>query len=92
MSSYEDVDSGNDSDAEFDLPGWDGIRRRKRTPGQTRIRPAYYYPLDPAVAGSSAKQGSRGVPVFEPTMDEFRDFYEFVLLAPHARVTFNDSV
>ncbi|PWY99266.1 JmjC-domain-containing protein, partial [Testicularia cyperi] len=35
------------------------------------IKPAYFYPLD---ANSS---GQDGVPVFEPTMEQFRDFYAF---------------
>lgn len=49
-------------------PGYDGPRR-KRNPENDgkphRIKPSYYYPTE----GSS-----RGVPVFEPSMEEFRDF------------------
>ena len=50
-------------------PGYDGPRR-VRPEGETvrpdgKIKPSYYYPTE----GSS-----RGVPVFEPTMEEFKDF------------------
>lgn len=49
-------------------PGYDGKRRiKKEYPATDKnpIKPSYYYPTE----GSS-----RGVPVFEPTMEEFRDF------------------
>lgn len=50
-------------------PGYDGPRRVRPEGEKVRpdgkIKPSYYYPTD----GSS-----RGVPVFEPTMEEFKDF------------------
>jgi len=45
-------------------PGFEG-KRRIKDPNDKKIKPAYYYPTD-----SSA----RGVPVFEPSYEEFRDF------------------
>lgn len=78
-------ESDDDLDEDLQEPSWDGIRRRKRTPGPDgqpgRIRPAYYYPCNdtsPVSSGYATKQKSRGIPVFEPTLDEFRDFYESV--------------
>ena len=63
-------ESSDDEDEDLEPMSADGIRRRKRKPGQ-RIRPAYYYP----VPADDAKH-TKGVPVFEPTMEEFEDFYE----------------
>ena len=50
-------------------PGYDG-KRRVRPEGEKlrpdgKIKPSYYYPTE----GSA-----RGVPVFEPTIEEFKDF------------------
>lgn len=45
-------------------PGYSGKRRVKK-PADGKIKPAYYYPTE----GST-----RGVPVFEPTYEEFKDF------------------
>lgn len=45
-------------------PGYTGKRRVKK-PQDGKIKPAYYYPTE----GST-----RGVPVFEPTYEEFKDF------------------
>lgn len=45
-------------------PGYSGKRRVKK-PTDGKIKPAYYYPTE----GST-----RGVPVFEPTYEEFKDF------------------
>ena len=50
-------------------PGYDGPRRVRPEGEKVRpdgkIKPSYYYPTE----GSS-----RGVPVFEPTLEEFKDF------------------
>lgn len=50
-------------------PGYDGPRRLRPEGEKVRpdgkIKPSYYYPTE----GSH-----RGVPVFEPTMEEFKDF------------------
>ena len=64
-------ESSDDEDDDLEPPSSDGIRRRKRKPDQKRIRPAYYYPTHEAAAAYT-----KGVPVFEPTMEEFEDFYE----------------
>lgn len=66
-------ESSDDNDSDLEAPSHDGIRRRKRKAGSTRIRPAYYYPVHEAAAAYT-----KGVPVFEPTMEEFEDFYECV--------------
>ncbi|CAO1614843.1 unnamed protein product [Jaminaea pallidilutea] len=39
------------------------------------IKPAYFYPMDPTDANSQNDES--GVPVFEPTMGQFADFYRF---------------
>ena len=72
-SRVEEVweESSDDEDEDLEPPSSDGIRRRKRKEGQTRIRPAYYYPTHEAVSNYT-----KGVPVFEPTLAEFEDFYE----------------
>lgn len=54
-------------------PGYDG-KRRVRPEGEKlrpdgKIKPSYYYPTE----GSA-----RGVPVFEPTIEEFKDFNSFI--------------
>ena len=69
----EDWDeSSDDEDEDLHPPGPDGIRRRIRKPDQQAIRPSYYYPLPDGAASNFSK----GVPVFEPTMEEFHDFYK----------------
>lgn len=45
-------------------PGYSG-RRRVKKPTDGKIKPAYYYPTE---------GHTRGVPVFEPTYEEFKDF------------------
>jgi hypothetical protein len=45
-------------------PGYTG-RRRVKKPADGKIKPAYYYPTE---------GHTRGVPVFEPTYEEFKDF------------------
>jgi hypothetical protein len=78
-SSLSDPSSSSSSEADFDDDndyygeGGSGenaretIRRRKtRRP----YKPAYYYPADSNL--------TRGCPVFEPTMEEFADFYRWV--------------
>ncbi|CAO1629128.1 unnamed protein product [Parajaminaea phylloscopi] len=39
------------------------------------IRPAYFYPMDPS--NPESHQDEAGIPVFEPTMAQFADFYRF---------------
>lgn len=75
LPEEDDIESEDDLDEHLEPPAWDGIRRRKRVPGDTRIRPAYYYPTD---GNTSSRSKARGVPVFEPTWDEFKDFYQSV--------------
>ncbi|EPQ27285.1 uncharacterized protein PFL1_05208 [Pseudozyma flocculosa PF-1] len=42
------------------------------------ILPAYIYPMDPSVSAITRGNLSQdGVPVFEPTMEQFQDFYSF---------------
>ncbi|KAN0062932.1 hypothetical protein ACQY0O_004753 [Thecaphora frezii] len=42
------------------------------------IQPAYFYPIDPSHSADPRSNTSQdGVPVFEPTMEQFRDFYSF---------------
>ena len=53
-------------------PGYDGKRRIRKSAAETdgKIKPSYYYPTE---------NNSRGVPVFEPTYEEFRDFNRYGL-------------
>ncbi|PWN17896.1 JmjC-domain-containing protein [Microstroma glucosiphilum] len=39
------------------------------------IRPSYFYPME--ASASDSRDDESGVPVFEPTMEQFEDFYGF---------------
>lgn len=43
------------------------------------VRPAYFYPMDAysGIVSASDDREPSGVPVFEPTMEQFADFYSF---------------
>jgi hypothetical protein len=70
----EDLSSSEGSGSDWDEvkpaegtklpPGYTG-RRRVKKPTDGKIKPSYYYPTE---------GNTRGVPVFEPTYEEFKDF------------------
>jgi hypothetical protein len=62
-------DSDSDDDAHYGEEEGATIEERRNKRPKRPYKPAYYYPTD---------SNTRGCPVFEPTMDEFRDFYRSV--------------
>ena len=77
-------DSAGDNDDEWGTPelasgetcfpaGYDGSRRLssyRKTAKDGKIKPSYYYPTE--------SSGTRGVPVFEPSYEDFHDFNSFI--------------
>lgn len=63
INNEEEYQSSTDDELYGNNVPWPPRKRRRP------YRPAYYYPTD----HTSSK--SKGCPVFEPTMEEFRDFY-----------------
>lgn len=85
-SSDEDADSSSDED-EFGEPKPPRPIQTSKSTGLPKPRPAYYYDesYDAGTAGPKKRHGRRGgfkgVPVFEPTMQDFEGnggFYGFV--------------
>ncbi|GAA5877570.1 hypothetical protein JCM3774_006121 [Rhodotorula dairenensis] len=85
-SSDEDSDSSSDEDENGDPKPPRPVKTSKST-GLPKPRPAYYYDesYDAGTAGPKKRHGRRGgfkgVPVFEPTMEDFEGnggFYGFV--------------
>ncbi|PLW51009.1 hypothetical protein PCANC_08148 [Puccinia coronata f. sp. avenae] len=79
--------SESESESESELSPKQRAKRDKLKTERDAIKPSYYYgekELEEEAINKGAKppkvkrKGLRGVPVFEPSMEQFRDFYSYI--------------
>ncbi|MBW0499567.1 hypothetical protein O181_039282 [Austropuccinia psidii MF-1] len=81
--------SDSDSESEFDLSPKRRQKRQRLRAERDQIKPSYYYgekelEQEAIQKGASRpkikRKGLRGVPVFEPSFEQFKDFYSYINL------------
>jgi len=79
--------SGSESESESELSPKQRAKRERLRMERDKIKPSYYYgekeleeeAIEKGIRAPKLKRkGMRGVPVFEPSMEQFRDFYSYI--------------